>query len=68
MQACDALIHEFDINRKPITLDEEGDPMVGFYYQFIDINSVPVTGLIGPYKLKLDCVAACKRAFKLKDY
>lgn len=66
MTACNALIHEFDAAKSPI-LDEEGDQMVGFYYQFTDEVDVPVTGLVGPYKWKRDCEAAAKRAFKNQD-
>ena len=67
MNACNALIHEFDA-AKPAILDDDGDQMVGFYYQFTDVNEQPIGGLIGPYKRKPDCVKAAKRAFKTKDY
>ena len=67
MQAANALIHEFDKNKPPV-LDEDGDQMLGFYYQFIDAGDRPITGLIGPYGVKQDCVDAATTAFHKHDY
>lgn len=66
MSACNALIHEFDVAKPPI-LDDDGDQMVGFYYQFTDDADLPVTGLVGPYKWRRDCEKAAIRAFNTKD-
>lgn len=67
MAVCNALIHEFD-PRKPDVLDDEGDPMVGSYYQFIDENEIPVGGLIGPYRDNAAAEAAAVRAFSRRDF
>lgn len=42
------LIHHFDAS-KSCRLDDDGDVMNGFYYQFTDTLDMPVGGLIGPY-------------------
>jgi hypothetical protein len=61
------LIHEFTPSSMP-HYDDEGDEMVGFYYQIIDINKEPVSDLIGPYSCDKMVENAARRAFKLKDY
>ncbi len=67
MPACNALIHEFDAAKPPV-FDEDGDQMIGFYYQFIDAEDTPVTGLVGPYGDKPACDKAARKAFATKDY
>lgn len=67
MTVCNALIHEFDAAKSPV-FDDDGDHMIGFYYQFIDENETPVGGLIGPYRGKPECAKAAKRAFNRKDF
>lgn len=60
------LIHEFDAHKPPI-LDDDGDPMIGFYYQFINAEDKPLSGLIGPYKRKGEAATAAQRAFDTND-
>lgn len=66
-QASQILIHEF-IPSGPITYDDEGSQMLGFYYQFTDDQDQPVTTLIGPYNDKSHVERAANRAFKSRDY
>jgi hypothetical protein len=67
MPATDALIHEFD-PKQPPQYDDEGDQMLGFYFQFIDTNEQPVSGLVGPYKYRVACENAARRAFQARDF
>ena len=67
MQVHSALIHEFDIKAPP-RFDDDGDQMVGFYYQFIDVNEKPVYGLIGPYQRRVEAEHAAQRAFEQHDF
>lgn len=66
-QAHSALIHEFDAKAPP-RFDEDGELLLGFYYQFLDQASSPITGLFGPYRYKGEAEGAAKRAFDSKDY
>lgn len=65
--ATDALIHHFG-NDDPPSFDGDGDIMLGWYYQFIDKDEAPVSGLYGPYFDDLEASKAAKRAFKRKDF
>ncbi len=67
LAVTDALIHEFDAKQTPC-FDDDGDQMIGFYFQFIDGLSRPIGGLIGPYKYKLACEKAAQRAFEARDF
>ncbi len=65
--AVDALIHEFDGSGPP-SLDDEGDERVGVYYQFIDKDECPVSGLVGPYLYREQAEAAARAAFRRGDF
>lgn len=67
MPAHSALIHEFDAHGPP-SFDDEGDERLGFYYQFIDKQELPVTGLIGPYAFKDHAERAAQNAFRRGDF
>jgi hypothetical protein len=67
MPACNALIHEFD-SASPPYFDDEGDLMLGSYYQFIDQDDQPVSGLIGPYTDNIAAERAAKVAFNSGDF
>lgn len=54
------LIHEFE-KHKPVVLDDEGDQMLGFYYQF------GTASLIGPFKHRDEVESAAQRAFATND-
>lgn len=54
------LIHEFEANKQPV-LDDDGDQMIGFYYQFDNAS------LIGPFKHRKEVEVAAQRAFDTND-
>lgn len=61
------LIHEFTPNGVPY-FDDEGDQMIGGYYQFLDENDNPITDLIGPYRDARAARKAAQRAVNRHDY
>lgn len=66
-QAHSALIHEFD-PKAPPRFDEDGEMLLGFYYQFLNVESQPITGLYGPYRHKFEADRAAQKAFERNDY
>lgn len=62
-----ALIHEFDPLLPP-QFDNDGDQLIGFYFQFTDEHDLPINGLIGPYRDRERAERACKRAFVTHDF
>lgn len=56
-------IHEFEASGTPVYYDDEGDQMIGFYYQLTDQHDQPLTGLIGPYRYKQAVEQAARKAF-----
>jgi hypothetical protein len=62
-----AFIHHFGPNGPP-HFDDEGDQMVDYYYQLIDKNDDPLTGLIGPYRWQADAESAAQRAANRRDF
>ena len=64
--ATAALIHEFRPSSTP-TFDDDGELMLGSYYQFIDKDDQPVGKLIGPYLDNQDAEKAAETAFRLND-
>ena len=63
-----ATIHEFSIINGLTHLDEDGDPMIGWYYQFLDIYERPITKLMGPYGTNTEAEKACQKAYDRKDF
>ena len=61
------LIHEYDPS-KGVFLDDDGDPMFGFYYQFADDEDTPIGGMIGPYRYGRTAEKAAARAFDTEDF
>lgn len=66
-QATNALIHEFN-KEGPIITDDDGDQMLGFYYQFTDAEDIAIAGLIGPFNRRAEAEKAAQRAFEVRDY
>lgn len=66
-QPCSILIHEFEPSAAPY-YDDEGDQMLGFYFQFTDAEDQPVSDMIGPYSYRKMVEKAALRAFKSKDF
>lgn len=58
-------IHEFTAQSNE--LDDDGDPMLGFYWQIMD-GRQPVSHQMGPYMTALEAESACKRAWERQDY
>jgi len=61
-------IHEFGPDSKgQYHTDEEGEALLGFYFQITDAKGVP-GGMIGPYTSNTDCEEACQKAWDQGDY
>lgn len=67
MASSFALIHEFT-SAGTIIVDDEGDQMLGFYYQFAVGEQQALTGLIGPYSKRTDVERAAQAAFDRGDF
>lgn len=67
MQVSNALVHIFDAQSPPY-YDDEGDQMIGCYYQWVDKDENPIGGLIGPYSDSTTAERAAQRAFDRKDF
>lgn len=61
------LIHRFQPSQNP-TLDDDGDEMNGFYYQFTDATDIPLGGLVGPYGLAVAAERAAEQALITNDF
>lgn len=59
-----AAIYDYDGS----SCDEYGELLFGFYWQLLNNQDVPITGLMGPYPCYDTCYAACDRAFQRHDY
>lgn len=60
------MIHEYDVTSTH--LDDEGDPLLGFYFQFTDSDDQPVSNMIGPYSHNKAAERAALRAFHSRDF
>lgn len=67
MAVTGAKIHEFEPSGPPY-FDEEGDQMIGFYYQWLDESDDPIGRLIGPYRYQDQVERAAEKAFHRRDY
>lgn len=66
MPVQSATIHEFFAS--PPRFDEEGEILLGFYYQFMDHNDQPLYGLMGPYRHKFEAEGAAQLAFDRREF
>lgn len=48
-----ANIHHFDASSNAV--DEDGDPMIGWYYQIMQGADVALSHLMGPYHRRVEC-------------
>lgn len=48
--------------------DEDGDPMIGHYWQLVDADETAMSELMGPYNTDAEAVKACERAWQSGDY
>lgn len=67
-QPHNIMIHEFHPTSLPVYIDDEGDQMIGFYFQFTDEDDKPVSAMIGPYSHNKHAEKAALRAFNTKDF
>lgn len=49
-------IHHFDA--KANAVDDEGEPLIGWYYQIMQSAEVALSNLIGPYHRRDECEEA----------
>jgi hypothetical protein len=63
-----ALIHSFEVSDTPPYFDDEGDQLLGSYYQFINEDDEPISDLIGPYRTHKDAEKAAQRAYTIGDF
>lgn len=59
----DALIHHYGADEKgDYHLDDDGDPMVGWYWELRDKEGKLLTRQIGPYSSREEAEAAVKKS------
>lgn len=65
-----ATIHQFGPH--PLTgmveYDDDGDAIIGWYYQFHHADNSPMTELMGPYNTNTEAEAAAQKAWLNNDY
>lgn len=66
-QPHNIMIHQFVPEGTPYH-DDEGDQMLGFYFQFTDTHDQPVSDLIGPYSKGGDAERAAVHALRTRDF
>jgi hypothetical protein len=58
-----AAIHEYTVLPNGfVHTDEDGEPLIGFYYQFVS-GRYPISSLMGPYHSKDEVEAAAQKAW-----
>ena len=62
-----ANIHHFFAQGNRVKLDDEGEPMIGFYFEIMQ-GSRALSELTGPYNSGPEAEAACRLALKRGDY
>lgn len=69
-QPLRANIHHYEPH--PITgeyhRDEDGEPLLGYYYEITDLNGIPLGLPMGPYGTPAECEQACAAAYRRGDY
>ena len=51
-----------------VDYDEDGDPILGWYWQIFDSAEKPVSIKMGPYSTPEAAEEACHEAWQTKDY
>ena len=51
-----------------VEYDEDGDPMLGFYYEIVDAEGEPLMEMMGPYRTPEEAEQACHTAWVNGDY
>ena len=57
-------IHHYDGSDVTV-VDEDGDPRLGWYFQFMGSNTEPTSSLLGPYGSSKECEAAAIKEWVL---
>lgn len=65
--ALSVLIHRFEPSASPL-YDDEGDEMLGSYFQLTDADGQPVSDMIGPYVQNKAAEKAALHALRTKDF
>lgn len=65
-----ANIHHYFVNPKTgaAHVDADGDTLLGYYYEIIDLHGNTVEGLFGPYRDAVQAEAACVTECRRKGY
>ena len=65
-----ANIHEFYPHPTTghVEYDEDGDPVLGFYFEILDNNGYPISQILGPYIDAEEAEQACHRAWTIGDF
>jgi hypothetical protein len=45
------------------TTDQDGEIMLGYYYQFVDVFERPISQLMGPYGSASECQEASQQEY-----
>ena len=51
-----------------VDYDEDGDPYIGWYFQVVGEDGLPVTHLTGPYSSSEEAEEACLKACEEGDF
>ena len=51
-----------------VDYDDDGDPIIGFYYQIVDLDGEPLSEMMGPYSNAEEAEEACHREWKSGDF
>lgn len=57
-------IHHFAANNDTGVVDDDGDPVMGWYFQLMQNQITPLTALIGPYGSHGECEKAAIREWQ----
>ncbi len=65
-----ANIHHYFVDPKTgaVHLDDDGEPLLGFYYEIVDLHGTAVDGLMGPYGDPVQAERACIAECRAKGY
>ena len=66
-QAMQCLIHTFEPSGTPC-FDEDGEQLIGSYYQFVDETDKPIGALHGPYRDNEAAESAATQAYHRRDF
>ena len=70
MTGPEANIHHFtsDPKKGEIFIDDDGEPLHGYYYEIKGADGVPLHDIVGPYNSAADAEQAAINAWRTKSY